>query len=113
MKKVNLKLNKPIYVGFSILEMSKVLMYRFHYEKIKARYCENAKLLFTDTDSLCYEIITDDIYQDMAEYLEQYDTSEYPEDHPLCNNINKKVLGKIKDEMHGVAVEEFLGLRQK
>ena len=89
MKKVNLKLNKPIYVGFSILEMSKVLMYRFHYEKIKARYGENAKLLFTDTDSLCYEVKTEDIYQDMAEDLEQYDTSEYPEDHPLYSNINK------------------------
>ena len=113
MKKVNLKLNKPIYVGFSILEMSKVLMYRFHYEKIKARYGENAKPLFTDTDSLCYEIKTEDIYHDMAEELEEYDTSEYPSDHALYSVANKKVLGKMKDEVKGVAVEEFVGLRPK
>ena len=111
MKKVNLKLNKPIYVGFSILEMSKILMYDFHYNKMKARYEENIKLLFTDTDSLCYEIKTEDIYQDMAEELEEYDTSEYPTDHPLYSITNKKVLGKMKDEVKGVPIEEFVGLR--
>ena len=85
-------------------------MYDFHYNKMKAGYEENIKLLFTDTDSLCYEIKTEDIYQDMAE---EYDTSEYPTDHPLYSITNKKVLGKMKDEVKGVAIEEFVGLRPK
>ena len=60
MKKTKLYLNRPIYVGFSILDLSKALMYQFHYEYMKPKYGCNAKLLFTDTDSLCYEIKTDD-----------------------------------------------------
>ena len=68
MKKTKLYLNRPIYVGFSILDLSKVLMYQFHYEYMKPKYGCNAKLLFTDTDSLCfYEITTDNVYQDMLE----------------------------------------------
>ena len=113
MKKTKLYLNRPIYVGFSILDLSKVLMYQFHYEYMKPKYVCNAKLLFTDTDSLCYEIKTGDIYQDMLQDIDLFDTSEYGQNHPLYSLANKKVLGKMKDETHGVPIQEFIGLRPK
>ena len=80
---------------------------------MKPKYDCNAKLLFTDTDSLCYEIQTDDIYQDMLEDIELFDTSEYAQDHPLYSLANKKVLGKMKDETHDIPIQEFIGLRRK
>jgi hypothetical protein len=113
MKKTKLYLNRPIYVGFTILDLSKVLMYQFHYEYMKQKYGANAMLLFTDTDSLCYEVKTRDIYQDMLEDAELFDTSEYKQDHPLHSIRNKKVLGKMKDETHGIPIQEFIGLRPK
>ena len=113
MKKTKLYLNRPIYVGFSILDLSKVLMYQFHYEYMKPKYGCNAKLLFTVTDSLCYEIKTDGIYQDMLQDIDLFDTSEYAQDHPLHSLTNKKVLGKMKDETHGIPIQEFIGLRPK
>ena len=100
-------------MGFAILDLSKVLMYQFHYEYMKPKYDCNAKLLFTDTDSLCYEIKTNDIYHDMLEDKELFDTSEYAQDHPLYSIGNKKVLGKMKDETHGIPIQEFIGLRPK
>ena len=108
----NLKLNKPIYVGMSILDLSKTLMYDFHYEYIRTKY-DHADLLFTDTDSLCYHIRTEDIYKDMQSDAAFFDTSDYPPDHFLHSTANKKVLGKMKDETAGVAVSEFVGLRSK
>ena len=105
MKKPTLYLNRPIYVGFAILDLSKVLMYDFHYNYIKAKYGEKATLLFTDTDSLCYNIQTEDIYRDMQEEADLFDTSEYPPDHFLFSTRNKKVLGKFKDEVHGTPVQ--------
>ena len=113
LRMTKLYLNRPIYVEFTILDLSKVLMYEFHYVYMKPKYDCNAKLLFTDTDSLCYEIKTDDIYQDMLEDIERFDTSEYAQDHPLYNLANKKVLGKMKDETHGIPIQEFIGLRPK
>ena len=107
------KLNKPIYIGFCVLDISKTLMYNFHYDVIRARYGGGAKLCFTDTDSLLYWIRTDDIYSDMNEQIELYDTSEYPVSHPLHSTHNKKVLGKMKDEMAGQVISEFVGLRSK
>ena len=106
-------LDKPILVGFSILELSKVLMYDFHYNTMKAKYGDKLKLLFTDTDSLCYEVETDDIYEDMASQNTLYDFSEYPDDHKLYNQTNKKVIGKFKDETNGIPIREFVGLRSK
>ena len=113
-QRVNVKLNKPIYTGFTVLELSKLHMYDFHYSHIMKKYGpEKAQLLFTDTDSLTYVIETDDIYQDMEQDKELYDTSDYPKDHVLFSNINKKVIGKFKDEVNGVPVNEFVGLRAK
>ena len=113
MEKKEVILNKPICVGFCILDLSKVLMYDFHYNKIKAKYQNNAKLLFTDTDSLCYSIKTPNLYADMKENADLYDFSDYPEGHPLKDNRNKKVIGKMKDETEGVPIKEFVGLRSK
>ena len=113
MKKTTLYLNRPIYVGFCILDLSKTLMYDFHYNIIKQKYGNQATLLFTDTDSLCYNIHTEDIYQDIRQDMDLYDTSEYSRDHPLYSTTNKKVLGKMKDETHGLPIEEFIGLRPK
>ena len=113
MKKPTLYFNQPIYVGFAILDLSKVLMYDFHCNYIKVKYGEKATLLFTDTDSLCYNIQTEDIYRDIQEEADLFDTSEYPPDHFLFSTRNKKVLGKFKDEVHGTPVQEFVGLRPK
>ena len=113
-QRVNVKLNKPIYTGFTVLELSKLHMYDFHYNHILKKYGpQKAQLLFTDTDSLTYVIETDDIYKDMKADADLYDTSEYPKDHPLCSTNNKKVIGKFKDEVNGVPVSEFVGLRAK
>lgn len=111
--KTTVELDKPISVGFAILELSKVLMYDFHYNTMKSKYGENIKLLFTDTDSLCYEIKTNDIYSDMNANKNLYDFSEYPRDHPLFDATNKKVIGKFKCETNGLPIQEFCGLRSK
>ena len=80
---------------------------------MKPKYGCNAKLLFTDTDSLCYEIKTGDIYQDMLQDIDLFDTSEYGQNHPLYSLANKKVIGKMKDETHGIPIQEFIGWRPK
>jgi len=113
MKKTKLRFDKPNYVGMSILEISKTLMYDFHYDHIKNKYNEKAQLLFTDTDSLCYCIHTKDVYADMKKNKHLFDTSNYPEQHKLYSAKNKKVLGKIKDETAGKPIVEFVGLRAK
>ena len=108
-------LNKPITVGFAILELSKTLMYKFHYNHMKVRYPDyRLKLLFTDTDSLCYAVKTDDIYRDMeSDALEKYDFSGYPFDHPLYSEKNKKIIGMMKDELDSIPLEEVVALRPK
>src|SRR6218665_661455 len=111
--KPNVVLDKPIYVGMCILDLSKLHLYDFHYNHILSVYGERAKLLFTDTDSLTYHIRTDDLYKDMLEHLNVYDTSDYPVDHFLHSKTNAKVIGKFKDETNGVAPLEFVGLRSK
>lgn len=65
LRKSNIVLNEPIYAGFCILDLAKLFMFQFHYDFVKSTYGDKASLLFTDTDSLCYEIQIDDIYQDM------------------------------------------------
>jgi len=116
MKRTKLVYNKPIYLGMCIFDLSKTLMYDFHYNYIKHKYGDRAKLLFTDTDSLCYEIKTEDFYKDIADDIEsRYDTSDYPKDHPsdIKTGVNKKVIRMFKDEAGGKQIEEFVGLRAK
>ena len=116
MKKTNLVLDKPIYLGFSVLELSKTIMYDFHYKYIKPKYGSKAKLLFTDTDSLAYEIETDDFYKEISpDVRDRFDTSNYPEHHPsgIEVGVNKKVGGMFKDEAGGQQITEFVGLRAK
>ena len=81
--KTILTLNKPIYVRFSVLDLSKRLMYDWYYKNLKKRYGENCTLLYTDTDSLLVDIKTDDIYKDMSESKDDYDFSDYLKDHQL------------------------------
>ena len=116
MHKKKIKLDKPIYLGMSILDLSKTLMYDFHYNYIKPKYGENSRLLFTDTDSLMYEIKTEDFYKDISPDVEKmFDTSNYPKEHEsgIKTGLNKKVIGMMKDECGGKQIEEFVGLRAK
>ena len=94
MKKTSLTMNKPVYLGMCILDLSKTIMYDFHYNYIKPKYGAKAKLLFTDTDSFMYEIETEDFYKDISKDVkDRFDTSDYPENHPsgIPTGINKKV----------------------
>lgn len=111
--RVKVTLTKPIYVGAAILELSKLHMYSFFYERLKSRYGDKARLIYTDTDSLVLSIETDDVYEDMKEDADIYDTSNYPAEHPLFTTVNKKVVGKFKDEMGGIPITEFVALRSK
>ena len=106
-----LSLNKPIYVGFSILDLSKYLMYEFHYKYIKSKF--DAKLLFTDTGSLVYEIKTKDVYEQSYQGKNFFDFSEYRLDSKFFDPLDKKVLGKMKDEFKGKIISEFVGLKSK
>ena len=111
--KETLKLNRPAYVGMCILDLSKTLMYDFHYNYIKKEYGSRAKLLFTDTDSLTYEIEMEDVYKDLWKRKELFDNSNYPKGSPYEFQENKKVIGKFKDESCGKIMSEFVGLRSK
>ena len=111
--KETLTLDRPAYVGMCILDLSKTLMYDFHYNYIKSRYNNKAKLLFTDTDSLCYEIKTRDVCKELWEDKQLFDNSDYPKDSPYFSAENKKVIGKFKDEAAGMPIREFIGLRSK
>ncbi|WAR28171.1 hypothetical protein MAR_013875 [Mya arenaria] len=122
MKKTKIRFDKPVYLGMCILDLSKTLMYNFHYNYIKPNYIldaygsSGAKLLFTDTDSLAYEIKTVDFYADINENVEQmFDTSNFPADHPsgIKSGVNKKVVGMFKDECGRKIMHEFVGLRAK
>ena len=108
----NLTLNKPIYIGFSVLEISKLWMYQFHYDKM-LNWFSDISLNFTDTDSLLYTIKDQDVYAVMKEHEDEFDFSEYPFDHPCYDPKNKKVLGKFKDELLSLTLEDFIGLRPK
>ena len=115
-KNTKLYFNKPVYLGMSILDLSKSLMYDFHYNYIKTKYEDKAKLLFTDTDSLAYEITTKNFCKDINPDIEKrFDTSDYPTNHPfgIKTGLNSKVLGMFKDEAGGNQIVEFVGLRAK
>ena len=106
-------LNKPIAVGFAILEISKLIMFKFYYEYLKPKYENRCSLLFTDTDSLCCQIYTRDLYEDMHEDLDLFDTSNFETDHPLYSTANYRRLGKFKSETGSTTPKEFIGLRAK
>ena len=101
MKKTKLYFNMHVYLGMSILDLSKSLMYDFHYNYIKTKYGDKAQLLFTDTDSLAYEIKIKDFYKDINPDIEKrFDTSDFPTNHPsgIKTGLNSKVLGMFMDE---------------
>lgn len=107
-------LDRPIYIGFTVLEYSKQHVYDFHYSFIKEQYGEKAKLCYTDTDSLLYFIQTENFYRDMFNNMSKYDTSNYNTNNPFClPKINEKVPGLFKDELGGDIITEFTGLRAK
>ena len=106
--KIVLTLNKPIYVGFSILELRKLLMYQFHYYAFKKF---DAKLLFTDTGSLVYEIKDGNVYDQCFKDKHMFDFSGYPKNSVYYDISNKKILGKMKDELNDVKIVEFVGLK--
>ena len=95
----------------AILDLSKLLIYDFHYNYMLKKY--NIKLMFTDTDSLCYEIKTDDVYKDLVQDKELFDNSDYPKNSAFFFDKNKKAIGKMKDEAAGMVIKEFIGLRSK
>ena len=105
-----LKLNKPIYVGFTVLELGKWLMYDFHYNFIKINLMLNCYLL---TDSPTYEIKSDDVYEEFFKHKHWFEFSKYPEDSKFFDQANKKAICKMRDKSEGKIINEFFGLKSK
>lgn len=114
LRHIRAKVNKPFYVGFSVLELSKLHMYRFHYDYIKKKFGSSVELLYTDTDSLIYHFRNcnpyETFYKDRDEY---FDFSSYPKNHKYYDAKNNKVIGMFKDEANGAQITEFIALRPK
>jgi len=113
MQKPVVSLNKAIYTGFAVLELSKLHMAKFHYDYVKEKWGKKAKLLMTDTDSFAYLILTRDVYEDIGEDLSLFDTSNLPSSHPLYSTKNRGVVGKMKDEAKGEILVKFTGIAPK
>ena len=114
MKKVKVKMKKPIYLGLLILEISKIIMYKFWYDYMKRKYGDTVKLCYMDTDSLIMNIKIKNFHKDIAQDVEErFDTSNYSVDRPLPKGKNKKVIGLMKDELGGAIITEFVALRPK
>ena len=114
MKKTKVKMNKPIYLGMSILDVTKTLMYKFWYDYIKPKYQDIAKLCYMDTDSFITYIKTEDFYKDIADDVKKwFDASNYIKDDKRLLPIgqNKKKIGFFKDELGGKIMKEFVALR--
>ena len=112
-RKPKLKLDKPIFIGMSILDLSKQHMYKFYYDVMKPKYGDNIRMVYTDTDSFVFHTKTDDIYQDLREINDEMDFSGYDKNHKCYDATNKKVLGKFRDECEGKIMIGFIGLRPK
>ena len=106
-----LMLNKTIYAGFTILDLSKWKMYYLQYNFVKTSF--DAELLFTDTHSLTYAIISEDVYEEFFKRKDLFDFSNYSKNSKFFNETSKKDIGKMKDEFGGVIVDEFVGLKSK
>ena len=104
-------LNKPIYVRFTVLELTKWLMYDFHYNFTKKHF--DAELLFTDTDSLTYEIKSDDVYEELFKHKHLFDFGNLPKNSKFFNESNEKFIGKMRDVSEGKLIDEFVGLKSK
>ena len=115
MDKIKVVMNKPVYLGQAILDLSKIVMYEFHYDYMVPKYSlEKLKLCYMDTDSLVYDIKTEDFYEDIADDVPaRFDTSGYCPNRPLPVGLNKKVIGLMKDELGGKIMTEFMALRPK
>ena len=114
MRKVKVKKNKPIYLGLSILDISKITMYEFWYDYVKIKYQDKARLYYVDTDSFVVNIKTKDFYKDTSQDVnKRFDTSNYTFDRSLSTGINKKVIGLMKDELGGDIITEFVASRPK
>ena len=114
MKKTERLMNKPVCLGLSMQELSKILMFEFWYDYVKPKYGEKAKLYYMDTGSFVVYIKTDDIYKNIAEDVEtRFDTSNYELDRPLPRGKNKKVIGLMKDELGGKIMTKLVGLGEK
>ena len=114
MGKVKVVMNKPIYLGQAILDLSKIIMYEFHYDYMAPKYGKKLNLCYMDTDSLISNIETEDFYKDIANDVpNRFDTSGYSSNRPLPIGLNKKVIGLMKEELGGEIMEEFVTLRPK
>ena len=114
MRKQKVKLNRPIYIGFTCLEYAKHLMYKTYYENFKPFYKDRITLAYTDTDSFLLVTKTRDFYMDLKNHFSHImDFSNYPRDHFLHDNCNAKVVGLFKDEFAGQTIKEFIGLKPK
>ena len=116
MKKTEEKINKPIYLGKAVLDLSKTLMFEFRYDYLKPVYGDKIRLCYTDTDGFIVHIKTDDFYKDINNDVDKwFDTFNYDknDNRPLENDKNKKVLGKFKDEVGGKIMLKFVALRAK
>ena len=114
MKKTKVKMNKPVYLGMSILDISKTLMYEFWYDYVKPKHNKKAKLCYINTDSFVINIFTEDVFEDINNDVQRwFDTSDYDKNdkRPLQTGINKKVTRVFKDELGGKIVKEFCALR--
>ena len=116
MKKTKVKMNKLVYLGMSILDISKTLMYDFWYDYVKPKYKDKAKLCYMDTDSFVINIFTEDFFEDINNDVERwFDTSNYDKNdkRPLPMGMNKKVIGLFKDESGRKIMKEFCALIAK
>ena len=116
MRKTKILMNNPVYLGQAILNISKTLIYEFYYNYLKLKYGDRVKLCYMGTDSFIIHVQTEDLYKDIADDVNKwFDTSGYDEklNRPLTTGINKKVIGKFKDELNGLITTEFCAPRAK
>ena len=111
--KVTLTLNKPAYAAMCTLDLNKVIMYELYYSYINNKYGNNLRLLFTETDSLMYEVKTEDVHQDFSMDKKMFHFSNYSDNKKYYDESNKLVVDKMKDETSGVTIKDFFGLKLK